>query len=639
MSEDGPGSAMAEVGLKGQDQSVASFEADRRGPLRQLQHFLHEFPTAIPFIVLLVGVVIFSFAAGAKFYAPFNLSLVLQQVTIIAILGIAQTLVILTAGIDLSVGAIMILSSIVMGRLAVVAGVPVEIAFPIGLLTGAVCGLVNGVLVAMVRLPPFIVTLGTWSIYGALVIYVSHSETIRFQDIEAIAPMLQWTGNRFILGHGALITYGSILMIVLAGATWYVLSRTAFGRHIYATGDDPEAARLAGIDTRNTLIGVYTMAGLICALAGWVTIGRIGAVSPLAGQNANLDAITAVVIGGTSLFGGRGAIIGTLFGALIVGVFRNGLALAGLEFAVAGIRSRHLDHPGGDGRSMDPEDFGMSTDQGRATRPVLAAHGLNKRYGRVVALDNAEFELMPGEILGVIGDNGAGKSTLIKALCGAVIPDSGIIELEGVPVHFRSPIEARQAGIETVYQNLALSPALSIADNMFLGREMRKPGLAGRLFRTLDRGAMQRIAREKLSELGLMTIQNINQSVETLSGGQRQGVAVARAATFGSRVIIMDEPTAALGVKESRRVLDLILDVRRRGLPIVLISHNMPHVFEVADRIHIHRLGRRIAVIDPKDYSMSDAVAIMTGAMKPPAGGAAAPNHHYQVGEEVARSP
>jgi fructose transport system ATP-binding protein len=174
------------------------------------------------------------------------------------------------------------------------------------------------------------------------------------------------------------------------------------------------------------------------------------------------------------------------------------------------------------------------------------------------------------------------------------------------------------AGIETVYQNLALSPALSIADNMFLGREMRKPGLTGTLFRRLDRAGMARIAREKLSELGLMTIQNISQSVETLSGGQRQGVAVARAAAFGSRVIIMDEPTAALGVKESRRVLELILDVKRRGLPIVLISHNMPHVFEVADRIHIHRLGRRLAVIDPKQYSMSDAVAFMTGAKKPP---------------------
>ncbi|MCY1705661.1 ATP-binding cassette domain-containing protein [Pannonibacter sp. SL95] len=250
--------------------------------------------------------------------------------------------------------------------------------------------------------------------------------------------------------------------------------------------------------------------------------------------------------------------------------------------------------------------------------PVLTARGLVKRYGRVVALDHADFDLYPGEILAVIGDNGAGKSTLIKAISGAVTPDEGEIRLEGQTINFTSPMQAREAGIETVYQNLALSPALSIADNLFMGREIRKPGFLGKYLRTLDRKAMERIAREKLSELGLLTIQNINQAVETLSGGQRQGIAVARAAAFGSKVVIMDEPTAALGVKESRRVLDLIKDVRARGLPIVLISHNMPHVFEVADRIHIHRLGRRACVIRPQDYSMSDAVAIMTGAKEPP---------------------
>jgi fructose transport system ATP-binding protein len=292
---------------------------------------------------------------------------------------------------------------------------------------------------------------------------------------------------------------------------------------------------------------------------------------------------------------------------------------------------------------VDQEDFGMSDSMsmgvpsGDAGDIVLEGRGLYKRYGRVVALDNADFDLRRNEILAVIGDNGAGKSTLIKAMCGAVQPDSGEILLDGQPVRFKSPMDARNAGIETVYQNLALSPALSIADNMFLGRELRKPGWTGSIFRRLDRAGMAKIAREKLSELGLLTIQNIHQSVETLSGGQRQGVAVARAAAFGSRVVIMDEPTAALGVKESRRVLELMLDVKKRGLPIVLISHNMPHVFEVADRIHIHRLGKRIAIINPKEFSMSDAVAIMTGAMKPPVEGATGPTHHYKVGEEVSQ--
>lgn len=254
----------------------------------------------------------------------------------------------------------------------------------------------------------------------------------------------------------------------------------------------------------------------------------------------------------------------------------------------------------------------------QAQTPILQAKNLVKRYGRVTALDHCDFELYPGEVLAVIGDNGAGKSTLIKAISGAVIPDEGQVYMDGNQAHFASPLDAREHGIETVYQQLAMSPALSIVDNMFMGRELLKPGFMGKILRQLDRPAMEKFAREKLNELGLMTIQNIQQAVETLSGGQRQGVAVARAAAFGSRVIILDEPTAALGVKESRRVLELILEVKSRGIPIVLISHNMPHVFEIADRIHIHRLGKRLCVIRPDDYTMNDAVAFMTGAKEPP---------------------
>ena len=252
-------------------------------------------------------------------------------------------------------------------------------------------------------------------------------------------------------------------------------------------------------------------------------------------------------------------------------------------------------------------------------QPILTCRGLMKRYGTVVAMNGADFDLYPGEITGVIGDNGAGKSTLVKAIAGAVTPDHGEIRMDGQTLHFRNPQDAQKAGIETVYQNLALSPALTIANNMFLGREWRRPGFLGTWLRMMDQKGMQDFARNKLSELGLMTIQNINVAVESLSGGQRQGVAVARAAAFGSKVIILDEPTAALGVKESRRVLELIQDVRSRGVPIILISHNMPHVFEVADRIHIHRLGRRLCVINPKNHSMSDAVAYMTGAKVPDA--------------------
>jgi fructose transport system permease protein len=338
------GGADFEKVLAGTEQTVATFEEERSSPFRRAQHFLHSYPTTIPFLVLVLGIFFFSFIVGGKFFAPFNLSLILQQVTIIATLGIAQTLVILTAGIDLSVGVIMILASVVMGRTCVVYGVPLAIAFPLGFVVGTLCGVINGLIVTVLRLPPFIVTLGTWSIFGALNIFYSRSETIRQQDIEAVAPFLQWTGTVIkpyvVLQNlglevpwlkGSVLTYGSLVMVALAAAVWYLLNRTAFGRHVYATGDDPDAARLAGISTNRTLIAVYALAGAICAMAAWVLIGRIGGVSPQAGQTANLDSITAVVIGGTSLFGGRGSIVGTLVGALIVGVFRNGLALSGLD--------------------------------------------------------------------------------------------------------------------------------------------------------------------------------------------------------------------------------------------------------------------------------------------------------------------
>jgi fructose transport system ATP-binding protein len=262
---------------------------------------------------------------------------------------------------------------------------------------------------------------------------------------------------------------------------------------------------------------------------------------------------------------------------------------------------------------VDPEGREVSETE---RQPVLEARGLVKTYGRVVALDHTDFELYRGEVLGVIGDNGAGKSTLIKCFSGAVIPDRGEILLDGQPVHFMAPNDAMAAGIETVYQNLAVCPALDISTNLFLGRERLKPGWRGTILRMLDVGGMREAARKEMSDLGLLTIQDMSQAVETLSGGQRQGVAVARAAAFGQHVVIMDEPTAALGVKESRKVLKLIRDVRDRGLPVILISHNMPHVFEVADRIHIQRLGRRVAVVTPQTHSMSEAVAIMTGAMR-----------------------
>ncbi|NHA69957.1 ATP-binding cassette domain-containing protein [Phycicoccus flavus] len=246
--------------------------------------------------------------------------------------------------------------------------------------------------------------------------------------------------------------------------------------------------------------------------------------------------------------------------------------------------------------------------------PILSARDLVITFGRVVGLDGVNLDLYKGEVLAVIGDNGAGKSTLIKCITGAYVPDSGTLELEGKRVTFRRPQDAREAGIETVYQQLAVIPALDIASNLYLAREERRPGILGSVFRMLDKKGMKERAGTSVQNLGIQTIQNMGQAVETLSGGQRQAVAVARAAAFGSKVVVLDEPTAALGVKESGMVLDMIKQLRDTGLAVILISHNMPHVWEVADRIHIQRLGGCAGVITPQSHEMGDGVAIMTGA-------------------------
>jgi fructose transport system ATP-binding protein len=250
--------------------------------------------------------------------------------------------------------------------------------------------------------------------------------------------------------------------------------------------------------------------------------------------------------------------------------------------------------------------------------PILEAEGLVKLFGRVVGLRGVDLRLFPGEVLAVIGDNGAGKSTLIKCLSGAMVPDRGTIKVNGTETRFRSTQDAREAGIETVYQTLAVAPALDIASNLYLAREIRRPGIAGSVFRMLDKKAMEKHSEEHIKNLGISTLQNIHQAVETLSGGQRQVVAVARTGAFGSKVAILDEPTAALGVRETEQVLRLVRDLREQGLGVILISHNMPNVFETADRIHVQRLGGRAAVISPETHSMQDAVAIMTGAMTVP---------------------
>ncbi|MDJ0630520.1 MAG: ABC transporter permease [Rhodobacter sp.] len=330
---------MAETASKGQEfesvladsaTEVAEFEDERTGFVYRFQNVLHQNPAIVPLIVLVAAIVIFGLLLGSKFFSPFALTLILQQVQIVGIVAAAQSLVILTAGIDLSVGAIMVLSSVVMGQFTFRYGLPPSVAVVCGLLCGTLCGFINGWLVAKVKLPPFIVTLGMWQIVLATNFLYSANETIRSQDIAETAPLLQLFGTKFKV-FGAVFTVGVIFMVVLVFALAYALKHTAWGRHVYAAGDDPEAAELSGVQVDKVLISVYVLSGLICAFAGWALIGRIGSVSPTSGQLANIESITAVVIGGISLFGGRGSILGAFFGALIVGVFTLGLRLLGAD--------------------------------------------------------------------------------------------------------------------------------------------------------------------------------------------------------------------------------------------------------------------------------------------------------------------
>ena len=330
MTSQTPSQQDFEKAIDQSDARVAEFAQSRRTPLDRIQHVLHNNPTLVPVIVLSISLVAFGLIAGERFFSPFNLSLIMQQVSIIGILAAAQSLIIITAGIDLSVAAIMVLMSVIMGNLAVNLGVPSGLALLVGFAGGTAAGFMNGILITKIKLPPFITTLGTWSIFFALNLWLSGAQSIRSQDIDANAPLLKFFGNAFSFA-GARVTLGSVLMIVIFVVLWYMLNKTAWGRHVYAIGDDKDAAELAGIRTDRTLVSVYMLAGLVCAIAGWASIGRVGSISPQSFYEGNLQSITAVVIGGISLFGGRGSIMGALFGALIVGVFQSGLRLAGVD--------------------------------------------------------------------------------------------------------------------------------------------------------------------------------------------------------------------------------------------------------------------------------------------------------------------
>ncbi len=315
------------------DKNVAKFEdTPHKSFLDKVQGFLHSYPTTVPLIILVLSIIAF-IIIDPRFASLYNANVIMQRVSIIGMLAMGQTLIILTAGIDLSIGAVMIFCSMLLGTAAVNWGVPPIVAIPMSILVGGLAGWLNGFLVTIVKLPPFIATLGTWRIFFASIFIIFGSQSIRSSDIDEIAPSLKLWGSVLKVGPVEL-SYGSVLFIVMGILIWYMLTRTAWGRHVYAVGDDADAADLAGIQSKRVLRSVYVFAGLLAGLTGWMVIGRFGSASPSAYAEANLESITAVVIGGISLFGGRGSVVGVIFGAIIVQVFDAGLSFTDLDTQV-----------------------------------------------------------------------------------------------------------------------------------------------------------------------------------------------------------------------------------------------------------------------------------------------------------------
>lgn len=568
-------------------------------------------PTTGPLVALLLACAFFALSTD-QFLTGGNFSLIVQQVMVVGTLAIGQTLIILTAGIDLSCGAVMAFGSIMIAKMAAEGSLPPLAAIALGLVVCGGFGLLNGLLVQKIPLPPFIVTLGMLNVAFALTHIYSEEQTVT-----NLPGPLTALGQTFPLGNTD-ITYGSLVTIALFLLLAYALSSTGWGKHVYALGNSPEAARLNGIRTSRLTIGVYTVGKP--PLRHRRRAAHLPHRSRRPAGRADRQPRQHHRRGPRRHQPLRRPRVGP--GHLHRRPHRRCLpqrpAADGGRLHLPDPDHRCPGDPRGDRRPALPEEGPMTATS--SPTPVLQARGLVKRYGQVTAIDGADFDLLPGEVLAVIGDNGAGKTSLIKALTGAVTPDEGEIRLNGRPITFSGPQSARAHGIETVYQDLAVAASMDIASNMFLGRELRRSGVLGSVFRMLDKKRMREEAAEHMADLKI-GLRSLTQSVETLSGGQRQAVAVARSVAWARSVVVMDEPTAALGVKESGQVLDLIRRVRDKGMPVVLISHNMPHVFEIADRIHVHRLGRRAAVIKPSDYSMAEVVAIMTGALTVDAAG------------------
>jgi ribose/xylose/arabinose/galactoside ABC-type transport system permease subunit/ABC-type multidrug transport system ATPase subunit len=581
----------------------------------------------IPFLVLFLGVGFIH----PNFFGRDNITSVARQTSFLLPIAFMVTFVMVSGGIDISVGRLSALCGVTC-CLALVKGIPLPLAILVGLATGAIIGLFNGWAITTFHIPPMIATLGT--------MYISYGIGL---VLTAGNPLYPLPKAFLFLGQGNLLGIPVVVWVSLAIGViaWIVLNKTPYGYWLSALGGNKEATRRAGLNVKLLEMSPYLLSGLASAVAGMLFAARVSVAKPDLGYSWEMQAIAAVVIGGTSLFGGIGNIFGTLMGATIMTMLTSVLIFLNVQSywqdVVIGsiivvvvafdVYRRQIKYvPARIKKVWDVSDTSerpdlelvmrgaglskevMSTKYSEDGRPILELHGINKRYGYVQALEGIDFELYPGEVLALVGDNGAGKSTLVKIASGAIQPDTGEICVRGKKITFEGPRNAMDLGIAVLYQDLALVDCRNILSNLFLGREPQRMG--GLL---VDSNSMEKGSKMMLNGLRI-NIPSVKTPVQYLSGGQRQGVAIGRAISQGAMIIFLDEPTAALGVRESRQVLTLIEELKKAGCSVVVISHNLAHVFSVADRIFVLRGGRRVGVWRKKETTADEIVSAITGA-------------------------
>ncbi len=582
-------------------------------------------------VLCVVLVIVFGLLYENYFTVSNGLS-ILQNVSAIAIAAVGSMFLLIAGNVDLSIGGQLALISVTVAQVAKATG---DVITPIaaGLVLGAVLGLINGILVKVMKISPLIVTLGTMSVFTGMAYLVSDGRSV-FGFSDAFISI----GRAKLLGVPVPVIVALVIFVVCG----FWLTRTVAGLKVYAIGGNPLAARLTGVRVDRFITELYVFNGLLIGVVAVLLTARLGSGTPQIGLTFNLDVLTAVILGGVAFAGGSGHPLGVFIGVATIGILNSGMIFAGLQswwqdIAKGAVlllalgadqiaqhrRDRAVPKDSGDSADAGDEvasvrgpgeafdEYGID---GGAERKigevVLDARDLSKSFGSVAALRNGSFQVRRGQVVCLVGDNGAGKSTLIKIISGVYRPDSGVLEFDGKPQDFGAPIDARRAGIETVYQDLAVCPNLGIAHNMVLGDTPRRR-LLGFIPVRDDRTAIIR-SRERLLSLGIK-ITDMNRSVGRLSGGQRQSVAIARALKDDVKMVILDEPTAALGVKQTRNVLRIVRNAAEKGAGVILISHDIRTVLAVADRVVVLRLGNVVFDGDVKDASHSQLLHLMAG--------------------------